>query len=70
MAAGKSKCFEAAQAVNHIMRLDSSDQEALLDVITDYFTAPDHSTDSDTSSEGLADSDSDIEIPIIGKITQ
>ena len=61
MAAGQSKCFEVAKAVNEIMRLDSKDQGALLDVISDYFTAPDYCTDSDTSSEGQADTDSDTE---------
>ena len=59
MAAGQSKWFEVAKAVNEIMRLDSKDQRALPDVISDYFTAPDYCTDSDTSSEGQVDTDSD-----------
>ena len=59
MAAGQSKCFEVAKAVNEIMRLDSKDQGALPDVISDYFTAPDYCTDSDIRSDGQADTESD-----------
>ena len=31
---------EAARAVNSLLRLSSNDQEALMDVLHDYFTSP------------------------------
>ena len=61
MAASNSKCFEVAKAVNSVMRLHSNDQDAMLEVISDYFTSPDCC--SDTESE----SDSDNETHNAGK---
>ena len=61
MAANRAKSSEVATAVNKLMRLDSADQEALLDVITDYFTNPNYDDDSDKSSGDETESDSDTE---------
>ena len=48
---------EAAKAVNEVLRLDTEDTEALLEVISDYFHPP-ICQDSDSDSD-LDDSDSD-----------
>ena len=56
-----AKCSEVATAVNRIMRLDSSDQEALLDVISDYFTNPTYDSDSDNCSDADTEPESDAE---------
>ena len=32
---------EAAQALNHIMRVDDRDQESMLEVLSDFFYSPD-----------------------------
>ena len=40
-----TKAIEAAKAVNSLLHLSSGDQESLLAVVEDYFTAPDQQTD-------------------------
>ena len=48
------KTIEAARAVNRLLSLSSSDNEALLEVIQDYFLLPedDPVDDSDVDSDG------------------
>ena len=38
---------EAAKAVNSLLRFSSSDQEAMLEVLQEYFTSPDSVEDED-----------------------
>ena len=52
---------EAASAMNDMLHFSSDDQQALLEVIEDYFTLPDDTDD--------IDSDDDIEVPGIQKLT-
>lgn len=47
---------EAAKAVNSLLRFSSKDQEALIEVLQEYFTSPDGAEDED-DSEDLDDSD-------------
>ena len=49
---------EAAKAVNSLLRLSSRHQEAMLDVLHEYFTSPDVVQDEDDndSDEDPADS--------------
>ena len=49
---------EAASAVNELMRLDTADTGALLEVLSEYFHPPCHQFDSDSDSD---DSDADSE---------
>ena len=42
---------EAASAVNELMRLDTEDTEALLEVLSEYFHPPSHQLDSDSDSD-------------------
>ena len=47
-----SNAIEAAKAVNEILRMDNqNDQDALLEVIENYFYAPDEGADSDPEYE-------------------
>ena len=46
-----TKAVEAARAVNSLLHLSSSDQESLLAVVEDYFTAPDQQTDDSDLDE-------------------
>ena len=55
-----SKSFEVAAAVNKVMRLDTADQGALLEVIADYFTDPSY-CDDESSYSGESEIDSDSE---------
>ena len=56
----KFSAQEAADAVNALLRMDSqSDEEALQEVISNYFCPPNHCHDSSDD-----DSDSDLEEPI------
>ena len=52
------KAIEAAKAVNSLLGLSSSDQEALLSVVEDYFTSPDEET-QDSDWDGSDDSDTE-----------
>ena len=55
-AAKKISAFEAAEAVNSIMRLDSADQGPLLEVLTSYFLTPIRQNDhSDSEDSDLSD---------------
>lgn len=45
--AAATRCEEAARAVNRLMRFSPEDQEALLEVIEDYFVLPSGSSDPD-----------------------
>ena len=52
----KFRATDAAKAVNQLMRLDSKDSEALLEVLEEYFNPPrgqdiDSDLDSDVDSE-------------------
>ena len=53
--AAKFDCIKAAQAVNSLMRIDPRDQEALLEVISDYFCPPPcrHCNSTSNSEEEL-----------------
>ena len=42
---------EAAKAVNSLLRFSSSDQEAMLEVLQEYFTSPDSVEDEDDLEE-------------------
>ena len=55
-----SKYFEVAAAANKVMRLDTADQGALLEVIADYFTDPSY-CDYESSYSGESEIDSDTE---------
>ena len=47
-----SNAIEAAKAVNEILRMDNqNDQDALLEVIKNYFYVPDEGADSDPEYE-------------------
>ena len=61
------KAIEAARAVNSLLHLSSSDQEALLGVVEDYFTSPDEETqDSDWDA---SDDSSDTELYTADSVT-
>ena len=51
--AATEKAIEAARAVNRLLSLSSSDNEALLEVIQDYFLLP----EDDPVDDGEVDSD-------------
>lgn len=46
-----TKGIEAAKAVNSLLHLSSGDQESLLAVVEDYFTAPDQQGDDSDLDE-------------------
>ena len=46
-----TKAIKAAKAVNSLLHLSSGDQESLLAVVEDYFTAPDQQTDDSDLDE-------------------
>ena len=46
-----AQAVEAAKAVNSLMHFSSGDQQALLEVIGDYFTSP-STTEADNSDIG------------------
>ena len=54
------KAIEAARAVNSLLHLSSSDQEALQGVIEDYFTRPDEET-QDSDWDVSDDSDTELD---------
>ena len=54
-----AKATEAARAVNFLLHLSSSDQEALRGVVEDYFTSLDPVTD-DSDLDGSDDSDTEL----------
>lgn len=48
----KFSANQAAQAINDLIRLDcEADQQALLDVIDDYFCPPDYHSDSESDDD-------------------
>ena len=49
-----SKALEASKAVNALLGLGSEDQEALIEVLEDYFTS---STTPENDDDGLFDDD-------------
>ena len=57
-----AKALEAANAVNSLLHLSPSDQQACLDVTEEFFTAPDELPDDDCDLDGLDDSDPEMEI--------
>ena len=58
MAVARANAIDAARAVNDLLRLDSSDQEALLEVLGDYFCRPSNSVESsDEESESESELD-------------
>ena len=54
-----SKAIDAARAVNSLLHLSSSDQEALLGVVEDYFTSPDEERE-DSDWDGSGDSETEL----------
>ena len=56
---------EAARAVNAFLGFSSNDQQALLEVIEDYFTSPDNEDDDDD----LGDDDSCMPSILEGAVT-
>ena len=57
-----SKAVVAAEAVNSLLHLSSSDQESLLGIVEYYFTTPDSRTDNcDCDLDGSDDSDLEID---------
>ena len=49
---------EAASAVNKLMRLDTADTGALLEVLSEYFHPPSHQLDTESDSD-YSDADLD-----------
>ena len=58
-----AKAIEAAKAVNSLLHLSSGDQESLLAVVEDYFTAPDQQIDDSDFDE--SDPEMDFDVPEI-----
>ena len=52
-----SKALEASKAVNALLGLGSEDQEALLEVLEDYFTS---STGPESEDDSLFDEDDEV----------
>jgi len=52
-----SKALEASKAVNALLGLGSEDQEALLEVLEDYFTS---STGPESEDESFIDEDDEV----------
>ena len=52
-----SKALEASKAVNALLGLGSEDQEALLEVLEDYFTS---STGPESEDDNLFDEDDEV----------
>ena len=52
-----SKALEASKAVNALLGLGSEDQEALLEVLEDYFT---RSTGPESEDDSLFDEDDEV----------
>ena len=56
-----AKALEAANAVNSLLHLSPSDQQACLAVIEEFFTTPDDQPDDDSDLDSLGDSDPEME---------
>ena len=46
---------DAVKAVNSLLEFSRDDQQALLEVLTDYFTSPEDATDSESNPESDED---------------
>lgn len=46
---------DAAKAANTLLEFSGDDQEALLEVMADYFTSPDEVRDSESDDDGDVD---------------
>ena len=46
---------DAAKAANTLLEFSGDDQQALLEVMTDYFTSPDKDRDSDSDEDDVTD---------------
>ena len=56
MASSSVGASEAARAVNAFLDFSSGDQEALLEVIADYFTSPDNADEKDDDDNSMPSS--------------
>ena len=50
-----TRAIDAAKAANTLLEFSGDDQQALLEVITDYFTSPDGGRDSDSDEDDFPD---------------
>ncbi len=50
-----TRTIDARKAANTLLEFSGDDQQALLEVMTDYFTSPDKRRDSDSDEDDVTD---------------
>ena len=50
-----TRAIDAAKAANTLLEFSGDDQQALLEVMIDYFTSPDERRDSDSDEDDVTD---------------
>ena len=50
-----TRAIDAAKAANTLLEFSGDDQQALLEVMIDYFTSPDEHRDSDSDEDDVTD---------------
>ena len=50
-----TRTIDASKAANTLLEFSGDDQQALLEVMTDYFTSPDKRRDSDSDEDDVTD---------------